>query len=85
MSISTLGWGVGALVTQGFGIETGRPEIPHILAKGLEVYAYTCVFGREYTEIQLREAETILQRSTTQILDRSTGWPWQSDPCLDDS
>jgi len=85
MSISTLGWGAGALVTSGFGT-TGRPEIPQILAEGVgNLYAYTCVLSRTYTELQSRSKDEIAQREKTEILKRSTGWPWQSDPCLEDS
>ena len=62
MSISTWGWGSGAITTVGFGYGY-LGWIPILLAEYLEnANVYTCVLTRDYIEVLLRTTGDIVLR-----------------------
>lgn len=64
MSITTWGWGVGAITTVGWGAFYVKEIIlPTLITEYLsDKYIYSCVIDRDYVEIKTRDEEEVLLR-----------------------
>jgi len=64
MSITTWGWGVGAITSVGWGAFYVKEIIlPTLITEYLsDKYIYSCVIDRDYVEIKTRDEDKILLR-----------------------
>ena len=63
MSITTWGWGSGAITTSGWGAFVKEIILPALLAEYFsDRDVYTCVITRDYLEVKTREKGEIVLR-----------------------
>jgi len=73
MSITTWGWGSGAITTSGWGTFVKKILLPDLLDEYFfNRYAYTCVVTRDYLEVKTREkGDLVLRLKPDSISDRT--------------
>jgi len=62
MSITTWGWGSGAITTSGWGSSIMEILLPILVSEYLCGDAYTCVVTRDYLEVKTREKGDVVLR-----------------------